>query len=473
MSTEETLSATATSELNSALDLLSTRIDGEVILPADDGYDTARRVIEASFDCRPAVIVRPANAGDVVTAVNFTRELGLEIAVRSGGHSPAGFGTVDNGIVIDFSLMKAIAFDEETGTVRIEPGCTWGEVSAALQPYGLAVSSGDFGSVGVGGLTTGGGIGWMVRKVGLASDHLLAADIVLADGSVVRASAEENTDLFWAIRGGGGNFGIVVSFLFRPHAAGMVTGGAIIYDANDLPALVRGFADYAPTAPDELTVMVNVMHAPPLPFLPPERYGSLIVLVAVCYAGDPVSAEAALAPLRSLATPIVDIVSPMPYPAMFAMTDHALPEGAYIKIRSCFLDAVDDDLIGTVADHTARLSSPLSLVQLRAFGGELSRKPADFTAFSHRDKPYLIEIVSIWMNPAESDVHSAFTDDFWREIAPRASGVYVGFLGEEGEERKRSAYSDSTYARLAEIKAVYDPENLFRLNHNVEPSAGS
>lgn len=469
MSTEETYSTRAASGLNPALDLLAQRIGGELILPDHAMYDQARRVLETGIDRRPAAIVRPASAADVVTAVNFARELDLEIAVRSGAHSPAGFGTVDDGIVIDFSLMKAIDFDEESGTVRIEPGCTWSEVAGVLHPYGLAISSGDFGSVGVGGLTTGGGLGWMVRKVGLAADHLVAAEVVLADGSVVHASAEENSDLFWALRGGGGNFGIVVSFQFRPHPAGMVTGGVTIYDAADLAAVVRGATDYALVAPDELTVMINVMHAPPLPFLPPERHGTLIVMVMVCCAGDLERGAEIVAPLRSLATPIADVVGPMPYPAIFSFTDHALPEGAYLSIRSGFLEEIDDALIAAVADQTARFSSPLSLIQLRVFGGELSRKPADSVAFSHRDKPYLIEIVSIWMDPAQSATHHAFTEGFWQEIARHTSGAYVGFLGNEGEERARSAYSEDTHRRLAQVKARYDPTNLFHLNQNIRP----
>ncbi|HZU11750.1 MAG TPA: FAD-binding oxidoreductase [Chloroflexota bacterium] len=456
-------------DLGTSLDMLAAALDGEVILPAHGAYHAARRVLDAQYDCHPAAIVRPANARDVISAVNFTRELGLELAVRSGGHSPAGFSTCDGGLILDLSSLKAIDLDLEAGTVRVEPGATWGEVAAALHPHGLAITSGDFGSVGVGGLTTGGGIGWMVRKYGLTIDRLLAADVVLADGSLVRTDADHDPDLFWAIRGGGGNFGVVVSFLFRPHPAGMVTGGMIVYDGADLPRVVRGFADYGVTAPDELTAMVDIMHAPPLPFLPPERHGSLIVGVAVCYAGDPEAAAQAIAPLRSLATPLAEAVGPMPYPALFAFTDHALPPAPHIDIRSCFLGDIDDALIATLVERTAALSSPLSMVQLRALGGELSRTPADSTAFSHRAAPYLVEAISIWTDPAESAMHHANADGFWDDLASHAEGTYVGFLGNEGEERKRSAYAPGTYRRLAAIKAVYDPHNLFRRNHNIAP----
>jgi FAD/FMN-containing dehydrogenase len=443
---------------------------GEVILPTHAGYDEARHVLDSGVDQYPAAVLRAANAGDVITAVNLARELGLELAIRSGGHSPGGFGTCDGGLVIDFSAMRAIELDLEDGTARIEPGATWGEVAQALHPHGLAISSGDFGSVGVGGLTTGGGIGWMVRQVGLTVDHLLAADVVLADGTVVRASEEEHSDLFWAIRGGGGNFGVVTSFTFQPHPAGMVTGGMIVYDGADLPRVARGFADYCVTAPDELTAMVDIMRAPPMPFLSPERYGSLIVCVTVCCAGDPEQARRTVAPLQSLAEPIVDTVCPMPFPAMYAFTDHALPPNPCFELRSGFLEEMDDDFVETLVAKTAAFSSPLSLVQLRALGGELRRKPVDSVAFSHRDKPFLALLASIWTDPAESARHHAYSQSFWQAIAPHARGAYVGFLGDEGEERKRSAFSPETYRRLEAIKAMYDPQNLFHRNHNIAPA---
>lgn len=454
----------------SALTYLDQRIEGEVILPDNERYEQARGVLDAGFDCRPAAVVRPANAGDVITAVNLARELGLELAVRSGAHSPAGFGTIDAGLVLDLSSMNAIDLDLDAGTVRVQPGATWGEVAAALQPHGLAITSGDFGSVGVGGLTTGGGLGWMVRKFGLTVDHLLAADVVLADGTLVHSNPDQHPDLFWAIRGGGGNFGVVVSFLFRPHPAGIVTGGMIIYDGADLPQVVRGFADYAVTAPDELTVMVDIMNAPPMPFLAPEQHGSLIAAVTVCCVGDPDAAQEAIAPLRSLATPIVEVLSPMPYPAMFSFTDHALPPVAYIDVRSCFLEEIDDSFIEMLVKQTAAFSSPMSMVQLRAFGGELSRRPADSAAFSHRDKPFMVASINVWTDPSESDRHHAYAEGFWQDLEPHARGAYVGFLGNEGEERKRTCYTPEAYQRLAAVKAAHDPHNLFRRNHNIEPT---
>jgi FAD/FMN-containing dehydrogenase len=310
----------------------------------------------------------------------------------------------------------------------------------------------------------------MVRKFGLTVDHLLAADVVLSDGTLVHTDADRHPDLFWAIRGGGSNFGIVVSFLFRPHPAGMVTGGMIIYDGADLARVVRGVADYAVTAPDELTVMVDIMNAPPMPFLPAERYGSLIVAVAVCCAGDPDAAQETIAPLRSLATPIVEVVSPMPYPAMFSFTDHALPPVAYMDVQSCFMEDLDDSFIEVLVEQTARFSSPMSMVQLRAFGGELSRRPADSTAFSYRHMPFLAASINVWADGTESDQHRAYAQAFWEAMEPHARGAYVGFLGNESEERKRSCYTPEAYERLAAIKATYDPQNLFRRNHNIEPA---
>jgi FAD/FMN-containing dehydrogenase len=462
--------ATTPLTIDTASVLPTGRFAGEVVLRRHAAYDQARRVLDAGVDRYPAMVVRPATAEDVIGAVNLARDLGLELAIKSGGHSPAGFGTCDGGVVIDFSAMRSIELDLEAGTVRIEPGATWGEVALALHPHGLAISSGDFGSVGVGGLTTGGGIGWMVREVGLTVDHLLAADVVLADGTLVRASEEQHPDLFWAIRGGGGNFGVVVSLLFRPHPAGMITGGMIIYDGADLARVVRGFADYCPSAPDELTAMVDIMQAPPMPFLPTERHGSLIACVTVCCTGDPERARRAIDPLRSLAEPIVDTIAPMPYPAMYAFTDHALPPNACFEVRSCFLEEMDEDFIDSLVAKTTAFSSPFSLVQLRALGGELVRKPADSVAFSHRDKPFLALLAAIWTDPAESARHHAYAEDFWLEMAPHARGAYIGFLGDEGEERKRSAYSPKSYRRLTEIKAKYDPQNLFHSNHNIEPA---
>ncbi|MGH2449066.1 MAG: FAD-binding oxidoreductase [Chloroflexota bacterium] len=469
MTTENLASKVDSSALQAGLQLLAERLEGPVILPDHPDYNQARRVLEANFDCRPLAVVRPVNAGDVITAVNFARDMGLDISVRSGAHSPSGYGTCDDGLVIDFSLMKAIELDEATGTVRIEPGNTWGEVAQALFPHGLAISSGDFGSVGVGGLTTGGGIGWMVRKHGLTVDHLVGADVVLADGRLVHAGEQDNPDLFWAIRGGGGNFGVVVSFTFRPKQEAMITGGIIIYDYADAATVLRGFADYCYGAPDELTAMVDIMHAPPMPFLPPERIGSMIVGVTVCCAADPDRANEIIAPLTRLAEPIAVAVQPMPYHGMFAFTDHALPPEPQVDIRSHFADELSSELIATVVEQTAALPA-LSLWQLRALGGEMNRPAPDSVAFSHRDKPYMVASISIWTDPAESERHHSYAEGVWKALAPYASGAYVGFLGDEGEERKRTVYSEASLTRLQAIKAKYDPANLFHLNLNVEPA---
>ena len=305
-----------------AVTILEERVRGRIIRPSDEEYEQARVIHNAAYQRYPRLIVQPADVGDVIAAVQFAREQGLPLAVRSGGHSVSGLSSSD-GVVVDFSGMKTITIDPERRTARVEPGATWGEVTDAAHEHGLAIPAGDTGTVGVGGLTTGGGIGWLARKHGLTIDSLLAAEIVTADGRFLRVSADEHPDLFWAVRGGGGNFGIVTAFEFQTHPVGMVVGGAIFYDAADGEAVLRGYADYARNAPDELTTIVFMMHAPPLPFIPSEKHGTLVIALGLVYAGDLEEGQRVVQPLRELATPIVDMTGPMPYPAIYALTAEA------------------------------------------------------------------------------------------------------------------------------------------------------
>lgn len=452
-----------------AVGAFAQRIQGRLIQPGDAAYESARIIHNAAYQRSPRLIVQPADATDVIAAVNFAREQGVPLAVRSGGHSIAGHSSSDT-LVLDFSAMKAITIDPERRRARIEPGATWGEVTAAAHEHGLAIPAGDTASVGVGGLTTGGGIGWLARKYGLTIDSLLAAEVVTADGRLVRAGADEHPDLFWAIRGGGGNFGIITAFEFQAHPVDMVVGGAIFYDAADGEAVLRGYADYAGSAPDELTTIVFMMHAPPLPFIPPEKHGTPVIALGLVYAGDLAEGQRIVQPLRELATPIVDLTGPMPYPAIYTLTAEAEKPGHYSDVRSMFMDSLDDDAIGTIMRQLNALSSPFGLIQLRVLGGAMARVAPEATAFAHRRQGIFLAAINLWMDPSESLIHHAWADRFYEDMRPYAHGVYVNFLGDEGERRIREAYPPATYARLQALKNRYDPTNVFSLNQNIRPT---
>jgi len=449
---------------------LQTLLHGQLILPGDEAYESARGVWNATADRHPALIIRPLNVADVITAVTFARGQQMEVSVRSGGHNMAGYGTNDGGLVIDLSQMKAMTVDPELRIARIEPGLTWGEVARTLQPHSLALTSGDTSSVGVGGLLLGGGIGWMVRKYGLAIDRLRAVELVTADGEFLRASAGKNAELFWGLRGGGGNFGVATAFEVDLHPAGMVLGGAVFYDAAEAEGILRACARYAAAAPDELTTMAMLMAAPPAPFIPPEKRGTPIVALLVCCTGDLAEGARVVAPLRQLATPIADVISPMPYPGMFALTEEATVRGLQHSVRSLFLRTLSDEVIHTIVEEAAAIMSPMTLVQVRVLGGAMSRVAADATAFAHRDKQALV--MATRFAPASTDPEPvrARTEQIWQALRPYASGVYVNFLGDEGEQRIREAYPPATYARLASLKQRYDPTNLFHLNQNIPPA---
>jgi FAD/FMN-containing dehydrogenase len=448
---------------------LVVRLRGELILPGDPGYEAARGVWNGAADRRPAMIARCADVEDVVIAVKFAREQALAVSVRSGGHSMAGYGTNDGGLVIDLSGMKAISIDPARHFARLEPGLTWGEVAKALQPSGLALTSGDVSSVGVGGLLLGGGIGWMVRKYGLTIDRLRAVELVTADGEILRASAYENAELFWGLRGGGGNFGIATAFEVDLHPAGMVLGGAVFYDVAEAESILRAYARYAASAPDELTTIATFMAAPPAPFIPLEKQGTAVVAILVCYTGDLAEGARVVAPLRTLGTPIADLIAPMPYPALFAMTEEATIRGLQHSVRSLFLRALSDDVIHTIVEEAAAIMSPMTLVQVRVLGGAMSRVPADATAFAHRDKQALVMATNVAPPSTDAEPSRVRTEQVWQALRPYADGVYVNFLGDEGEQRVHEAYPPATYARLAALKKCYDPTNLFRLNQNILP----
>ena len=447
-----------------AIQGLATRLLGEVILPGAEDYEAARRGHILNFDAYPSVIVRAADAADVIRAIEFARARSLPLAVRSGGHSLAGYSSVDGSVVIDLSEMNAISVDPVAKTVWAQPGATSGDLFEAAGVYGLGLSTGDTSTVGLGGLTLGGGIGWMVRKHGLTIDNLLSAEVVTADGRIVVASAEQNQDLFWAVRGGGGNFGVVTGFEFRLHPVGTVLGGAIILPAT--PEALRGYADYTPSAPDELTTINFMIPAPPAPFIPEEAVGQLVMMIAVTWLGDPEEGQKALEPLRALATPIADTVAPIPYSGMFAYTEiGAIPHAA--TVRMGYMPELNDEDIDVILNHYEEYPHPLGMVQVRGLGGEFSRVPADETAFAHRDKAIFLAVIGIG---EDQELNNSWAVGLWDKLKHHTNGTYVNFLEQEGDDRIREAYPLATYERLALVKRKYDPTNVFRLNQNIRPA---
>jgi FAD/FMN-containing dehydrogenase len=443
---------------------------GTAVRPGEADYDDERSVWNGAHDRHPALIARCAGVADVVRTIDLARSEGLPLAVRGGGHSIAGFSTVDDGIVLDLSLMKGIQVDPERRRVTAQAGCTWKDVDAETQQFGLAVTGGLVSSTGIAGFTTGGGIGWLMRKHGLASDNLVAADVVTADGQFVHASADENPELFWGLRGGGGNFGVVTSFEYQLHEVGpTVFSGLVFYPAEEAEQVLRGFRAACAAAPDELTALVNLTTAPPVPFLPESAHGRPIVAVGSCWSGDPDAGEAATAPFRSLGTVIADVYAANPYAAWQQALDPLWPRGIHNYFRSAFLPALDEASLRVLADQLGTLPTALAEVHLQHLGGAVGRVPANATAFAVRDQEFIVNVV------ARTPTAEGFADAVnWARGVTSALGpeaaTYVNFTGEADAGLVRAAYPPETRRRLVELKNTYDPTNLFRLNQNIPPS---
>jgi hypothetical protein len=444
---------------------LRSQVSGHVIGPDDPDFDEARTVFVGGIDRRPAVIVRVADAADVAMVIDLARETGLELAIRSGGHSAVGHCVSEGGIVLDLSDMKAIDFDVEARTAWAETGLTAAEYSAAAWEHGLATGFGDTGSVGIGGITLGGGVGYLVRKHGLTIDDLLAADIVTADGELLRVDVDHHPDLFWAIRGGGGNFGVATRFHFRLHEIPSFVGGMLVLPAT--AESIAGFMAAAEAAPEELSTIANVMPCPPMPFIAEEHHGKLIILAFMAFAGDTEAGERALAPFRALATPLADMLNPMPYPQIYP------PEGDdYHPLaisRTMFVDRVDLPVATTIMEHLEASDAAMRVAQLRVLGGAMARVPADATAFAHRDSRIMVNVATFYEGPDDVDRRTAWVAGLTSALRQDDNGAYVNFLADEGEGRIRDAYPGATWDRLTEIKARYDPANLFRMNQNIPP----
>jgi FAD/FMN-containing dehydrogenase len=446
-------------------------VQGELIAPGDAGYDPARRVWNGMVDRRPAVIARCAHEEDVVRVLRAARESGLPVAVRGGGHNVAGNAVCDGGVVIDLSTQKAVHVDPEKRTARVAPGVLLGELDHATQAYGLATPTGNVSMTGVAGLTLGGGLGWIARKHGPACDNLVSADVVTADGGRGRASAEENPDLLWGLRGGGGNFAVVTSFEYRLHPIGPeVLAGGVLHAFADAREVFRFLREFVADAPDELSVTASTFRASPAMPVPDEMHGQLVTVLAVCYAGDVTAGEHALRPLRSFGRPLLDGVTPMTYTALQSGSDASYPNGQHNYWKSHYIDELTDDVIDTITEHAPRMTSPLSSFYFQHLGGAINRGDSRAAAFGHRDAQFDFAILTVWRDPSETDGHMTWAREFFKAMQPHASGVYVNNLGTEGADRVKAAYAPATYERLVALKDAYDPNNVFRFNQNIAPS---
>jgi hypothetical protein len=444
---------------------------GALVGPGEGDYDEQRKIWNGSINRRPALIVRCAGVADVIAAVRFARATGLAAAVRGGGHSFPGLSLCDGGVVIDLGLMKGIRVDPEARTARVQAGVLWGELDRETQAFGLATTGGIVTHTGVAGLTLGGGIGWLQRKYGLTIDQLLSVDLVTADGEFVKASAVENPDLFWGLRGGGGNFGIVTEFEFKLHPVGpIVLAGPIFWPIEKSPDVLRFYRDWIAEAPDELMTIVVHRKAPPLPFVPPELHGELVVIVACCYAGPVDEAEKVVRPLKRFGSPVLDLCEPKPYVAHQAMFDPSFPHGWWYYIRACDVAELNDDVIDITAEHALRIRSPQGGFPIWQLGGAVARVGEDETAFNGRGAGHTFNISAVTETAAGFDEEREWSRNFWSALEPHHTSVYVNFLMDEGEERVREAYGAKKYDRLKALKRRYDPDNFFALNQNISPS---
>jgi FAD/FMN-containing dehydrogenase len=454
-----------------ALHELNSRFRGEVIPPGDPGYDAARRVWNAMIDKRPSVIARPRDAADVATAVDFACQHGLPVAVRCGGHSVAGKGVCDDGLLIDLSLMKGVRIDPERRTARARGGVLWGEYDRETQAFGLASPGGRVTTTGIGGFTLGGGYGWLSPRYGLACDNLISAEVVTADGRVLTASESENADLFWGLRGGGGNFGVVTSYEFRLHPVGpTLVGGMLIHPLEQAGEVLRAYRDYVDEGPDELSTAFALFPAPPEPFIPDHLQGRTVLGIIACHCGDLEDGDRAVRPLRELGPPAVDLVGPMPYTDLQALLDPTAPPGWRWYNTGEHLSGLSDQAIDVLTRHAPKGLAPLTQIVVFRHGGAVSRIGEDATAFSNRDPAYLLHPLAAWLEPADDDRHIAWLRELARDMEPfTTGGVYLNF-SPEGDDHLLDGYGPRKYARLVALKEKYDPANLFRFNHNVRPS---
>ena len=457
-----------------SLDSFRTGFSGTVLTPGDDGYDAARSVWNGAIDRHPAVIAQCTGAEQVAAAIAFARESGLEISVRGGGHNFAGFAVVEDGLMIDLSQMRSVSVDPAARRARCGGGATWADLDGAAQEHGLAVTGGFISHTGIAGLTLGGGIGWMTRMAGLSCDNLVGAEVVTADGRILHASADENPDLYWALRGGGGNFGVVTSFEFALHPVGpMVNFGMFFWGVDQGEQALRFCRDYVESVPENNGILVGGLNAPPAPFVPEQHHFAPGYALFVVGFGTPEEHAAAIAPVRGAVPALFEFVSPIPYTMLQSMMDEGNPWGITAYEKALHLDEMSDGAIAVIAEHLPRKQSPLSFMPIFVVDGAYSRVPDDATAFSgKRSTRWVVNIAAVCPDPAALDGERQWVRDFWQALLPHAgnAGSYVNFMSEYEEDRVRAAYGAAKYDRLARIKAEYDPDNLFHLNANIKPA---
>jgi FAD/FMN-containing dehydrogenase len=440
-----------------------------VITRDDDGYDEARKVYNAMIDRRPRVVVRTANAGDVMAAVDFARENQLDLAVRGGAHSVPGFGTCDDGVVIDLSAMRSVRVDPVNRTARAEGGATWGDFNAATHAFGLATTGGIISTTGIAGLTLGGGIGYLDRGAGLSCDNLISADVVTADGQFLVASERENPDLFWALRGGGGNFGAVVSFEFQLHPVAQIYGGPMFFELDAAADLLQFYREFIVDAPEQFGGFPGFQIAPPLPFIPEDRQGEPFALFVPCWSGPVEEGEKALKPLRDVAPTVAEMVGPMPYPALNSAFDPLLPPGLQHYWKANFVTELTDDAITAHLEHGPKLPAVNSTMHIYPINGACHRVAPDATAFAYRDANFATVIAGMWPDPADNDAGIQWVRDYYEATSPYSEeGGYVNFMSDDDQDRVPANYRGN-YDRLVEVKKRYDPDNLFHLNQNIKP----
>ena len=467
------MNATQTAMKNAgSAEALARRIDGSVHLPGETAYDEACRIWNAMIERRPALVVRPSTGADVAEAIAFARANNLPLSVRGGGHNVAGAALSDGGVTIDMSTRRGVTVDPAAMIVRVESGATWKDVDAATQPHGLVVPSGIISATGVAGLTLGAGFGWTSRKLGFTADNLLAAELVTSDGKARRASATENPDLFWALRGGGGNFGVVTSFEFRAHRHGpQALCGMVVHPFARAGEVMRLFRDVTATAPDELTCLLVLRKAPPAPFIPKELHGTPIAAIAAHWTGDPAEGAAAMEPLKAFGPPVADTIAPKEFIAFQTFLDGGQPFGRRYYWKSDEAGEVSDGLMGALSESAGRIASPFSAILTMHMGGAPARVAREATAVGIRAARYAVVVQGAWEDPAEDALHIGWARDSVSAVKPFSSGTaYVNFLtAEQGEPQLRAAYGEALYDRLRRIKTAYDPENLFRGNLNIPP----
>jgi FAD/FMN-containing dehydrogenase len=454
-----------------SIDSLQDQVRGEVVLPDAPGYDEARKVYNGMHDRRPRAVVQCADAADVVATVKTAHDAGLDLAVRGGGHSVPGFGTVDDGLVVDLSGMRNVEVDPAAGVARAGGGALWGDFDQATNAFGLSTTGGVISTTGVGGLTLGGGIGYLARKYGLSCDNLIAADVVTADGRLLRASEDENDDLFWALRGGGGNFGVATSLEFRLHPVGDIVGGPIFFELDAAADVMAFYRQYIAEAPEELGAFFMFQIAPPLPFIPEERHGDTLCGVVTCWSGPESDAAAVLKPLRDAGPVVAEHVGSMPYPALNSAFDALLPPGLQHYWKADFVKELTDEAIPLHVEHGSQVPVVNSTVHVYPIDGAVQQVQPDETAFAYRDVSFACVIAGMWPDPADNEANTKWVRDYWSAIHPYSGtdGGYVNFMGDDDQDRVEANYGGN-YERLSKIKAKYDPDNLFHLNQNIEPA---